>query len=96
MYREAWTLTYLMNVIFQAFFSLILQILFSLFLGYLAVEKLGAPRWVYVPIILIGTFVALFSMIKFLMTASKTLEKTEKERKEKELERKNSQNENNN
>ena len=95
MYREAWTLTYLTNVIFQAFFSLILQIFLFLLAAYLVVEKLGAPRWVYIPIILFGTFSSLFSMIKYLMNATKTLDKTEQERKQKELERKNSKNENN-
>ena len=64
-------------------------------MGWLAVEKLGAPRWVYIPIILIGTFFALFSMIRFLMSSTKTLDKTEKEQKERELKRKKSENENN-
>jgi hypothetical protein len=43
------------------------------------VWKLSFPEWIYVPLIIVGVFAGLFSMVKFLVYTLKTFEKIEEE-----------------
>lgn len=70
---------FLINVIFQSFFNLLLPVALAFGLGYLLVAKLSLPEWIYVPLIILGVFAGLFSMVKFLIYTLKTFEKTEEE-----------------
>ena len=70
---------FLMNVIFQSFFNLLLPVALAFGLGYLLVGKLSVPEWIYVPLMIVGVFAGLFSMVKFLIYTLKTFEKTEEE-----------------
>ena len=66
-----------MNVIFQSFFNLIFPAALAFGIGYLLVWKLSFPQWIYVPLIIVGVFLGLFSMVKFLIYTLKTFEKIE-------------------
>lgn len=86
--KQAYSTFYVVNIVFQSIFTLLWQIALGLFIGWLSVEKLGAPDWLYVPIILIGVVTGLVSMVRFILAAMRSLERLEEEKRKKEKQRK--------
>jgi hypothetical protein len=86
--KQAYSTFYVVNIVFQSIFTLLWQIALGLFVGWLSVEKLGAPDWLYVPIILIGVVTGLVSMVRFILAAMRSLERLEEEKRKKEKQRK--------
>ena len=83
MYRGAFSIIQLINMIAHSFFTLLFNIALGLGIGWLAVEKWGAPSWVYIPFILLGVITGFYSMISFLLSATRSFERLERERAEK-------------
>ena len=71
---------YVLNIIFQALFSLLFSIALLFGIGYLLVEVMGAPEWAYIPCILVGVGTGLVSMVKFILAAMQGLDRLEAER----------------
>ena len=90
MYRKLVSALYLLNIIFQSFLNLLTPIGLGLLFSYLLTEYAGAPTWVYAPITVFGVFVGLFSMIKFILSATKALDRLESEQKAREKSQKES------
>lgn len=74
---------YAMNIILQAFWSLLFPIGAGVFLGWLLTEKAGLDDFVFVILILLGVFAGLISMVRFLISALAGLERLEKEQRNK-------------
>ena len=74
---------YAMNIILQAFWSLLFPIGAGVFLGWLLTEKAGLGDFVFVILILLGVFAGLISMVRFLISALAGLERLEKEQRNK-------------
>ena len=74
---------YAMNIILQAFWSLLFPIGAGVFFGWLLTEKAGLGDYVFVILILLGVFVGLISMVRFLISALAGLERLEKEQNKK-------------
>ena len=72
-----------MNVIFQSFFNLVLPAALAFGLGYFLIWKFSMPQWIYVPLMLVGVFLGLFSMVRFLIYTLGVFEKIEKEQNKK-------------
>ena len=72
---------YAMNIILQAFWSLLFPIGIGVLLGWLLTEKCGMESYVFVILILLGVFTGLVSMIRFLISALAGLERLEQEQK---------------
>ena len=70
-----------LNIVIQSFLSLILDIFVAVGLGWLLVEKLGAPDWTYAVVITLGVLIGLLSMLKFILAASANMEKIEQDKK---------------
>ncbi len=81
--RETYSALYAINIVFQAIFTLLWQIGLALFVGYALVEWASLSEWVYVPLILLGVISGFVSMIKFILTAMKSLDRIEEERRAK-------------
>ena len=79
MYKQSFGFVYVINIVAQSIFTLLWQIALCVLAGWFFTKKCGAPDWVYVPLILLGVGVGLFSMIKFILTAMKNLEIIEKQ-----------------
>ena len=77
--KEAYGAFYVINIVAQAIFTLLWNIGLALLVSWLAVSKLGAPEWTYVPLILVGVFTGLFSMVRFILAAMNALDRMEKE-----------------
>ena len=82
--KDRYSAFYVLNIVFQSIFTLLWQIALAVFLGWLFVGRLGAPEWLYVPLILIGVGTGLVSMIRFILAAMRSLDRLEEQRKIKE------------
>lgn len=74
---------YVINIVFQSIFTLLWQIGAAIFVGWIFVSLVGAPEWLYVPLILLGVGSGLVSMVRFILAAMKSLDRIEEERKAK-------------
>ena len=83
MYRKFISAMYLLNIIFQSFFDLALPIGATILISWLLVEKAGAPGWIYAPLVVIGVVIGFFSMIRFILSATRALDRIEAQSKQK-------------
>lgn len=83
MYRNLVSALYVINIVFQAIFTLLFPPALLFFINYLCVSYLSFPKWSYAISISLGFIMGLISMIKFAITASEGLERLEKQRKNK-------------
>ena len=81
--KEGYSAFYVMNIVFQSIFTLLWQIAAALFVGWIFVTLVGAPEWIYIPLILAGVFTGLFSMVRFILAAMNALERIEQQRRKK-------------
>ena len=95
MYRKLMSALQILNLLFQALYSLAFPIGVGALASYLLTKYASAPGWIWAVLILIGTFMGLYSMVRFLLSALSGLERLEKgremadaERREKEEKRK--------
>ena len=83
MYRNLVGALYVLNIIFQAVFTLLMPPAFLFLINYLCVSSLSFPKWTYVVSLSLGFILGIISMIKFAISASEALERLEKQRKNK-------------
>ena len=81
--NKAYSSFYTINIVFQAIFTLIWQIAAAVAIGWLVVNKLGAPSWAYVPIILAGVLTGLVTMVRFILAAMRSLDRLEEQKRKK-------------
>ena len=82
MHKKLFNASYLINVLFQAFFNLLFPLALAFGVGWLLTAKLALPSWIYVPLLLAGLAIGLISMIKFLIYALDVFEKLERGRQQ--------------
>ena len=80
MHKKLFSVMYAINIISQAVFTLVLPAALGFCLSWLCVSKLGAPTWLYAVFITLGVIAGLFSMVKFAISASESLDRLEKQR----------------
>ena len=83
MYRNFVGGLYVLNIVFQAFFTLLIPPALLFFINYLCISKLSFPTWTYAISLSIGFIIGIVSMIRFAISASEALERLEKQRKNK-------------
>jgi hypothetical protein len=83
MYRNLVGALYVLNIVFQAIFTLLTPPALLFFINYLCISHLSFPKWSYAISLTLGFILGLVSMIKFAITASEGLERLEKQRKKK-------------
>ncbi len=83
MYKNFVSAMYVLNIIFQAIFTLITPPALLFFINYLCVRNLSFPKWSYAISLSLGFILGIISMIKFAIAASEGLERLEKQRKNK-------------
>ena len=92
MYGKFVSAVYLLNIIFQSFFNLAFPIALSILGSWLLVEKASAPGWIYAPLVVIGVIIGFSSMIKFILSATRALDRLEEQKKVKTNKREDSHN----
>ena len=83
MYKRFVSAMYVMNIIAQAIFTLLIPAALMLAVAWLFVEKCGAPTWLYAVLIAVGIISGFVSMIRFVIRASEALERMENQRNKK-------------
>ena len=82
LYRKLVSATYVINIIFQAFITLLLPAGLFFLCSWLLVRYAGAPTWIYAPLLIVGILIGLFSMVKFIISAMSALERLEDQSKQ--------------
>lgn len=80
--NRAFKASYLINIVIQSFWCLLFPIGIALGLGWLMVNKLSWPSWVMAPPLVFAVFMGLFSMCKFLISATDAMDRMDKQREE--------------
>ena len=84
MYKKLVSALYVLNIVSQAIFTLALPIGLGVLASYLLTKHAGAPSWIWALLIVLGAMSGLYSMIKFILSATAGLERLEKEHNTKE------------
>lgn len=78
--NRAFNISYLINIVLQSFWCLLFPIGVAFGIGWLMINKLSWPSWVMVPPLILATFMGLYSMCKFLISATDAMDRVEKQR----------------
>ena len=78
-YKKLLTPIYTFNMIVQAIMSLVSPIAILFFAAWLLDKHTEVGSWIYVVCILLGTGSGLYSMVSFILHASRALEALEKQ-----------------
>ena len=79
MYKKLVTTLYMLNILFQGIFTLLVPAALGFGVGWGAVKYLGAPEWIYAPLLVVGVLWGFYSMIKFILTATAGYERLERQ-----------------
>ena len=78
-YRRFISPLYFINIVIQAFISLVSPMLLLFLAAWLLVKYASMPSWIYVIFIVLGVFSGLYSMVVFIIRSSRVLEMIEKQ-----------------
>ena len=78
--NKAFNFSYLLNMVIQGFWCLLFPIGIAFGIGWLLINKLSCPSWSMIPLVIIATFIGLFSMCRFLVSAADAMERMDKQR----------------
>lgn len=81
--RRTYSFVYVINIVFQAIFTLLFHIGTGLLLAWLLVEKVGFASITYAILIILCIMIGLISMIKFILVSMRALDNIEKSHKNK-------------
>lgn len=79
MYKKLVGAMYVLNIVFQSFFTLLTPVALCFFLSWLLVSYASAPKWIYAPLLVLGVLSGFYSMIRFVLTAMAGFERLESE-----------------
>lgn len=82
MHGRAFSAIYVINIVIESFFSMLVSIGLSVLAGWLLVNKAAFPEWVYVPLILFGVALGFISMYRMISASMRALERIENSRDE--------------
>ena len=88
MYKKFINAFHLLNILFQALYTLVLPVGIGALASYLLTEYASCPSWIWAVLLTLGVPMGLYSMVKYLLSATKGLERIEREQIEKEREEK--------
>ena len=71
---------HMMNMIFQAFYTLLLPVGIAAVISYLLTSNGLVDSWIWALTLTVGFLIGLYSMVKFILLATKNIENMEKQR----------------
>ena len=83
MHKKLFVAVYALNIFFQSALSLAMPAGLGFLIAYLLNVKAGVGGWIYAPLVTVGVLTGLYSMVKFVLTASRALEALEREQRKK-------------
>lgn len=82
MYRRFINAMYVLNILFQAIFDLLVPIGLGVLGAFLLTKYTEIGGWIWAVLPVLGTFTGLYSMIKFILSAMAGLQRLENEQKQ--------------
>jgi hypothetical protein len=82
-HKKLFNALYILNIVSQALFTLVIPAALLYGITWLLVLKLSLPEWLYAIALVLGFVLGFISMIKFILTSMAGLERLEKEQKDK-------------
>ena len=79
MYKKFFSALYVLNIVMQAIVTLLIPVGIMFGIGWLFINYVGAPLWLYAILLPIGAISGLISMVRFIIRASEGLERLEKQ-----------------
>ena len=84
MLRRGFSALYIINLITTSIFTLLFDVGIFVLIAWLLTSKLSVGLWVYIPAVLLGLGIGILSMLKFILTSMRALERLDEEQTEKE------------
>ena len=79
MYKRIVSALYVINIVFQALFTILVPIALGFGIAWLLVSKASVQSWIYAVLIPLGALCGFYSMIKFVLSAMSALDRMEKQ-----------------
>lgn len=77
----------MLNLLFQAIYTLALPIGIGALAAFLLTEYASAPSWIWAILLTLGTLMGLYSMVKYILTATAGMDRLESQQKADEKEK---------
>ena len=81
MRSKLFSVLYAMNIIMQSIFDLAAPAALLFFISWMLVKRVGAPEWIYAIAIPLGILIGLYSMVRFILSATAALTRLEEQNK---------------
>ena len=88
MYKRFISAFQMLNILFQALYCLVLPMGIGALISFLLTKFLCAPKWIWAILLTLGVFSGLYSMVKYLLSATRALENLDRGRDERKNEEK--------
>ena len=82
MHKKIFSALELLNILFQAFYTLALPIGIGALISFLLTRFLSAPSFVWAIFLIIGVLIGLYSMIKYILTATAGIDRRDRQTKQ--------------
>lgn len=82
MHKKIFSALELLNILFQAFYTLALPIGIGALASFLLTKFLYAPSWIWAVLLILGVLIGLYSMIKYILTATAGIDRRDKQTKQ--------------
>ena len=82
MYRRFVNSLYVLNILFQAIFTLLTPVGLGALVAYILTEFADVGGWIWALLLVLGVLTGLYSMIKYILAAMDGLDRLEKEQAE--------------
>lgn len=82
MHKKLFSALELLNIIFQAFYTLALPIGIGALISFLLTKFLNVPSWIWAVLLILGVFIGLYSMIKYILTATSGIDRRDRQTQE--------------
>ena len=77
MYKKLVSSLYVINIISQAIFTMLIPIGLGVFVCYLLTTYASVDAWIFAVVIPLGAISGIFSMVKFILSAMSSLQRLE-------------------
>ena len=82
MHKKIFSALQLLNLLFQALYTLALPVGLGALASFLLTKYASAPSWIWAVLLTLGVLMGLYSMVKFIILASESMDRMEKQKAE--------------
>lgn len=79
MYKKYMTVLYCINYVFQAIFTLLTPIGLGALASWYLTSKCAVGSWIWAVLLILGTFIGLYTMVQYLIKISEIEKRREKD-----------------